>query len=279
MDTGEIKNYYDRNTRRFLNNKNDISLQSIHRAVWAPSIHGKQDALRYTDTLLLSHLSHAVPGALLDLGCGVGSSMYFLAGKLDREIRGITLSSVQYSIGNSMLEKSDFAGRVRIIRGDFTDRRSFEEVPPCGGVYAVESLVHCADTRSVFEAVRPKLNSGALMILVDDFLVRLPEKGTKDERLLQDFRENWHAYGLKSPSEIISLAGDSRFTLEEEIELTPWTLRTDIAKLSALAGASIARFFPNKSSYLQNIVGGAALQKLTKRKVTGYFLLVFRYHG
>jgi cyclopropane fatty-acyl-phospholipid synthase-like methyltransferase len=260
-----------------LNLKRDTSLQPIHRAVWAPGLRRKEEALRYSDTLLLSEIKHTRRGAILDLGCGVGSSMQYLAGKLDRQVYGITLSSVQSSIGNVLIEERGLGERVRIIQGDFSGPGAFETIPSCGAAYAVESLVHCADTAGVLRALQPKLEDNARLLVIDDFLHRQPGEDSREQGLLRDFKENWYAYGLKSVDEFIALAGGFGFSLTEKRDLTAWTLQKDIAKLSAAVAATALRHLPKKGSYIQNIVGGGALQKLTKRNIIGYYLLAFRY--
>ena len=77
---------------------------------------------------------------VVDLGCGVGASLCYLAARLPVRGTGITLSPVQARFAEQRIRKSGFADRIRCIEGDYCD------LPPGTGpadlAYAIESFVH-----------------------------------------------------------------------------------------------------------------------------------------
>src|SRR5688572_18212979 len=96
----EVQNYYDRNTRRFERFGHGKDTGAIHRAVYGEGVRSRAEALAFVDRLLLRELttleaSFAEPRQILDLGCGVGASLLFLAEHADIRGTGVTLSRVQ----------------------------------------------------------------------------------------------------------------------------------------------------------------------------------------
>ena len=74
----------------------------------------------------IAMLLHGLPpsfGAsnVVDLGCGVGASLCYLAARLPVRGTGITLSPIQARFAKQRIRKSGFADRIRCIEGDYCD--------------------------------------------------------------------------------------------------------------------------------------------------------------
>ena len=86
-----VRQYYDRNTLSFLETGQGGA--SIRRAVWAPGVTERSEAFRTIDRRILEAIT---PGArVVDLGCGVGSSLLWLIERAQFDGLGVTLSGVQ----------------------------------------------------------------------------------------------------------------------------------------------------------------------------------------
>jgi tRNA1(Val) A37 N6-methylase TrmN6 len=144
FSSAEVRRYYDANTEAFVRHGEGGGLGAIHRAVWGPGVTTRDHAFRYVDDLILRQLDTlSLPGTahVLDLGCGVGGSLAYLAQQRPIRGTGITLSPVQASLGRQRLAALGVADRVQIVEGDFT------ALPGdlCGVnlAYAIVAFVHC----------------------------------------------------------------------------------------------------------------------------------------
>ena len=87
-----VRRYYDNNATTF--ERLGQGGTSIHRAVWGPGVSSRADAMHYVDELLLDIVSRLPPDELdgvpdgprptvVDLGCGLGASLLYLADRVD----------------------------------------------------------------------------------------------------------------------------------------------------------------------------------------------------
>ena len=86
--------YYDANTKGFLRWGHGGQHLAIHRAVWGPGVRDRTQAFHFVHDLIADLARSEGSEALLDLGCGVGGSMIYLAGLLDLPFSGLTISGV-----------------------------------------------------------------------------------------------------------------------------------------------------------------------------------------
>jgi hypothetical protein len=83
-DLDFLRDYYDHNTSRFLSYGEQRKTRTIHRPVWGEGVQNEGQALHYVHKLI-SREFFASPNEIsrhpssLDLGCGVGASLFYLA--------------------------------------------------------------------------------------------------------------------------------------------------------------------------------------------------------
>ena len=108
--TDSVRRYYDRHTSSFLAYGQGGQHGCIHRAVWGEGVETREQAFHYVDNLLATTLTnHAMTTEathIIDLGCGIGASLCFLANKFPISGTGITLSPVQQRIASSRIPVS-----------------------------------------------------------------------------------------------------------------------------------------------------------------------------
>ena len=118
----QIRRYYDRNTSAFVALGQGGSVGAIHRAVWGPGVTRREDAFHFVeDQHRRAHRALPLtcrPAAhVVDLGCGVGASLCYLARKLPISGTGITLSPVQARLAAERIRLAGLADRVACRRG------------------------------------------------------------------------------------------------------------------------------------------------------------------
>src|SRR5580765_4303535 len=99
----QVRDYYDRHTSKFVALGQGGSVGAIHRAVWGPGVRRAEDAFRYVENQVADRLRRLPLDIdtphVVDLGCGVGASLTYLAEQLPSiSGTGITLSPVQARI-------------------------------------------------------------------------------------------------------------------------------------------------------------------------------------
>ena len=94
FDAADVRRYYDRHTDNFVAHGRGGAVGALHRAVWGPGADGADAAFRYVENQILEHLRTlphgADPAHVVDLGCGVGASLCYLAERLPILGTGIT---------------------------------------------------------------------------------------------------------------------------------------------------------------------------------------------
>ena len=123
FDTADIKRYYDRHSASFV--RFGQGRASIHRAVWGPGTRTREDAFHYIDEQIAVAVRRFVSPSrdvhVVDLGCGVGASLCYLAERLPIRGTGITLSPAQAAMARQVVAAAGLSQRVECIEGDYCD--------------------------------------------------------------------------------------------------------------------------------------------------------------
>ena len=267
-----IARYYDANTRRFLRWGGAGDTAAIHRAIWAPGIHTKRDALMYLNHLVAEQITPLlIPGTdplhLIDLGCGTGGTALFLAQTLNLRITGITLSPCQARMASASALAKGLQERAQFLTADFAALPSLAEAD---ALCAIESFAHARDPDAFFAMAAKQLKPGGRLVLCDDFLAReLPQEATA---WLQRVRQGWHLHSLISTDVCKDLAARHGLRLLHGSNLSA-CLRSFAPPLLWIA-STLTRL-PLRHPYWQNLSGGTALQVCVKRGWSEYHSLVW----
>jgi cyclopropane fatty-acyl-phospholipid synthase-like methyltransferase len=268
-DVERVRAYYDHNTASFLETGQGGA--SIRRAVWAPGVASREDAFRTIDRRVLAAI---VPGArVVDLGCGVGSSLLWLSERADFDGAGVTLSGVQAKFFTEDIARRGLGAKLRCFAGSFVSPPP--EVRDVDLAFSIEAFVHAPSAEAYFAGVAPRLKPGAQLLILDDFLER--EASTPAERrTVEDVREGWLANTLSLPAEVEASARAAGLALTGNEDWTPWLeLGRPRDRLLAVV-ARVGRPFRARSWLLRSWVGGVALQRALSTRLVCHRLLTFR---
>lgn len=271
----DVRRYYDANTAAFVRHGQGGRLGAIHRAVWGPGVTDRDGAFRYVEDLILRELDTLTrdrPPRVLDLGCGVGGSLTYLAQQRPIRGTGVTLSPVQVQLGRERVTALALADRVEIIEGDYN------ALP--GGIadvdlaYAIESFVHGpAPQRFLSEAARVLKPHGRLVVC-DDF--RTDDGNRNAERTLAQFARGWHVNTLIAPDELRALAARAGLEPVMTADLTAYLeLARPRDRAIGLLAAAVG-WIPTIATRLAPLTGGAALQRGLARGWIAYHYTVFQ---
>jgi len=259
--------YYDKNTAVFIRTQKAQAVDTIHRALYAPGVKNRQEALQYCHRLILEEMEGETARRVLDLGCGVGATIRFLREQHpDADFRGLTVSSVQ----------RDIAARegLPVELGDYHQKEWFDSQSPFDLVYAVESLQHANDLEAVVSNVSRICPPAARVLVIDDFQSDrpIPERYRK---LLDRFRQGWHAHGYRPRPDFIRVMEAAGFRLRRELDLSAYMRSNRAFNFILYALLSPLNLLRKPPAYAENLLGGNALLRLQDLGLSTYRLLVF----
>ncbi len=280
--SNEIIRYYDSNTTRFLKYGHGGESKAIHRAVWAKGVETRQQAMNYVNARIAASLGSAAPEKVLDIGCGVGGSMLYLAdhtsdGTSPVRLDGVTISPRQAEIGQQLIERAGCAERCSLTAGDFTDPHlSAQLSPPYDAAYAIESFLHMPDAELFFAQSARLLRSGGRLFVCDDFLASQPGAGDPGRtRILARFKRGWQVQSLYSADQTRRLAEKHGFVLRNTDDLTPYLELNRPRDIGIRILVKLLGWLPVDSPFWNNLLGGDALQRLLLGGDIKYLLLRF----
>ena len=272
-----VKNYYDNNTKWFLRFGQKAQVTNIHQALWPEEVNHPKEAFNYVNELIYQHLveSPTLIKNVLDLGCGLGSSLIYLAHRIPEEtqLNGVTISTRQQIQATKTLQDLDLNHRCQIYEA------SFLQLPPqiqrIDFAYAIEAFVHASDARRFFQEVARVLSPGGQLIIIDDFVNEKGKTNPKADRYLQIFRKGWMLGSLLSIEEIQAIAQEEGFLMANNQNLTPYLdLNRFRDKLLAWY-VKIFRPILNSSTYFLSLSGGDARYQCLKKEWIDYRILTF----
>jgi cyclopropane fatty-acyl-phospholipid synthase-like methyltransferase len=272
----EVRDYYDANSAQF--EQFGQGGDSIHRAVWADGVASRAEAFRYLDRLILRELDLLArdfpePLGLLDLGCGLGASLFFLARERNIAAFGVTLSGVQARVATARSSALGLAQRVRVFEADFLNLPA--EIPTVVLAFSIEAFIHGPDPAAYFASAARHVAPGGRVILCDDFLGGRLARTRRERRWLDEVRTGWLANSLVSVARAEADAARAGFTLRENRDLSAaLELRRPRDRALALLLA-LGRHLPIAGRRWQSWVGGNALQLALVRGLIEFRYLVF----
>jgi len=276
FDQAEVRKYYDRHSENFVSRGQEGSEGALHRAVWGPGVENRWQAFRHVEDRLADLIRRLPPShdssTVVDLGCGVGASLCYLAKQLPVRGVGVTLSPVQVRLASERINAAGLADRVRVVEGDYADDRL--GVGPADLAYAIESFVHGPSPERFFAACARIVRPGGLLVICDD--VRRAGGGDAAQRTVDSFCRGWHVNALLTREEILAHAGRAGFAHEGTDDLSSHLelhRPRDRAVRWLLAPFVWVPLHWTRFGYLQ---GGTALQTCLSRGWIGYDFIRFR---
>lgn len=271
-------------TRRFYNANTGLFLRfghssqgSIHRAVWGEGVRDRDTALHYVDELIceqIQALGLNQAAQVVDLGCGVGASLSYVASKTPIRGLGVTISEKQQQLAQQRFDTDQQADKLNCLLADFCQLP--DKLPEADLVFAIESFVHAPDAQAFFREAARLMKPGAKLIICDDFLNQAADTSDPSTQdWLNRFQQGWLVNSLLSPPQADAIARDYHLRLLEQRDLSPHLeLGRPRDKFIAFLLALIGKL-ALKNQYLRMLNGGHALQHCLQSRILNYYFLVW----
>jgi SAM-dependent methyltransferase len=276
----QVREYYDHNTGRFLKWGKGERTFNLHGALWHPEVKSLAEAMNYSDELVAREIEWCPypVNRVLDLGCGVGGSIFYLVRRLSqvRSFTGISLSPLQIDSARQRVPEAQ-KNRIHFEKGCFL--RLPSDRFKADFSYSIEAFAHCHDPDIFFAVQAGLLPPGGRLAIVDDCLSDETRLSSRQMRLLGSYRRNWLLPGLGGVTALKSLAEKKGFRLIKNLNLTPY-LRLGRPRDRAIA--LLVKFLGplmEHDTYLRSLLGGDARQKCYLEGLIHYRLLTFEKHA
>jgi cyclopropane fatty-acyl-phospholipid synthase-like methyltransferase len=273
--TERVRRYYDANAAAF--ERLGQGGASIHRAVWGPGVSTRAAAFHHVDELILDAVRPDIAKpTIVDLGCGLGASLLYLAGRIDMTGEGITLSPLQAARAAQIITQAGASDRVRCREGNYLAVPD-DLVGKADLTFSIEAFLHSPDADRYFHEAARTLRPGGKLVICDDFLVSAqPPASPRKARWLAEFRAGWHAHSLLTVDQVRALAARHGLNLLRDLDLTAHLeLRRPRDRWISLLVA-LGRPLRPKGNYWQALVGGNALQLALVGGLLSYRFLELR---
>lgn len=276
ITTDSVRTYYDENTNLFLKFSGHKQAQNIHRSLWNDNIKTLDEALNFSNSLILKEIESIQPDSaqIADLGCGVGASLFYIYPRLQNPspALGLTLSPVQARLAQDSAKQLGLQDHIRFAEGDFTS------VPlpsqSLDAVYSVEAVCHAVDPEKYFREASRLLRKGGKLILVDDYQsARTFNK--HEQKWLNAYIDGWYVPGVRTVEQVISFANKNGLQLKKNEELTPHLRLRNLPDSLASTLLFLGEKLPIKHAIVPSMLGSMALQQCLHMKVVEYRFLVF----
>jgi SAM-dependent methyltransferase len=279
FDPSQIRGYYDRQTAGFVALGQGGGEGAIHRAVWGPGVTSRSEALHFVDDRIAALVGQvqresggADPPHVLDLGCGVGGSLAYLAARVPMRGTGVTISPVQARLATERIRALGLADRITCIEGDYI--RLPAGLARADLAFAIESFVHGPSPTAFFTECARLVRAGGWLVICDD--LRRPTADPCAARAVERFRRGWHVKTLLTRDELVRHGQQAGFTLERAEDLTSWLELGRPRDKVIAAFVTLFGWLPLSRTPIAHVVGGSALQTCLSRGWIGYDLLRFR---
>lgn len=270
-----VRRYYDNNAALF--ERLGQGGASIHRAVWGPGVSTRPAAFRYIDDLILETLPPtANRPTIIDLGCGLGASLVYLAGRIDMMGEGVTISPLQAARAAELVAEAGLGARVHCREGNYLSLPD-DLAGRADLTFSIEAFVHSPDADGYFREAARTLRPGGKLVICDDFLTSAdPPASAQAARRLEEFRMGWHLGSLLTVDQVRTLAAAHGLVLVRDLDLTTHLeLRRPRDRfISVLVAAG--RVLRPTGRYWKSLVGGDALQWALIRDLLAYRFLELR---
>jgi tocopherol O-methyltransferase len=209
VDMGEVRKHYDR-------------LSIFYRMLWGEHLHHgyweNGESIAHAQLKLMEQLAEAakIPrGAhVLDIGCGIGGSAFWLAEHYDCHVTGLTISPVQARIARKTAKAKGLADRVRFL---ISDANAWQPEPESSdAIWVMESSEHFRDKKKFFERCACALKPGGVLAVC----AWLRGESEGDQQLVAAIAKAMFSASLDTLSQYTTWMRDAHLSVEAAKDIT-----------------------------------------------------------
>ncbi len=214
----QIADYYDHTEPHYTAHWNLANSHALHYGFWDETTKHFSEALNRINVILSEKARIKSSDRVLDAGCGVGGSSFWLAANVNCHCTGLTLSEKQAERANRNSLEKGLSEQSRFVVGDMTDApfpdASFDVF------WAIESVCHVADKHQLLKEAYRLLKPGGRLIIADFYQTK-EQLPAKEQELLDRWVNGWAVPDLSTPSSFEIGLQQAGFTTYEMQNISP----------------------------------------------------------
>ena len=160
---------------------------------------------------------------VLDAGCGLGGSSFWLATHRCTDVVGITLVQGHVLAAREIAQQRSLDDRVRFYEADYTNT-SFREAS-FDVVWALESVCHAVSKGAFYREAARLLRPGGRLV-VAEFIRVSRDVRTDTESMLREWLDGWSIPDIDTADEHLAAAKSAGFADVQLDDYTPTTRRS-----------------------------------------------------
>ena len=275
--TRDIADYYNQTLNHYQQWWRLDRALAVHYGYWDEETGNFVSALEKTNQVLLEISGVKKGDRVLDAGCGVGGTAFYIAGKTGAKVTGITISERQFEYANKKRNELNMNNLVDFGLEDYTNT-SFE-ANTFDQIWAIESVTSAQDKSAFAREAFRLLKPGGKLIIADYF--RTPDAPPDKAGLLEKWQNCWGLATILTPDAYFELFRKEGLLPETQKNITQNIYRSSLLMyryyLLGLLPSVIYNMFHNTSRFAKNHYKSGKYQfKALKRGLWQYRIVVFR---
>jgi tocopherol O-methyltransferase len=210
VDTREVQKHYDRLSRFY----RMLWGEHIHHGYWENGESIKQAQLKLMERL--AEKAQIARGAdVLDIGCGLGGSAFWLADHYECRVTGITISPVQVRMATKKAKSKGLANRLKFL---VADANTWQPQPESVDlVWIMESSEHFKNKRSFFARCAYALKPGGVLAVCAWLR---GEQSENEQQLVATIAEAMFSASLDTLSQYVQWMRQAKLEVETAQDIT-----------------------------------------------------------
>lgn len=272
-----IADYYNQTLNHYQNWWRLNNNLAVHYGIWDKSTRNFQESLKNTNNVLAGIANIQDGEYILDAGCGVGGSAFYLAKKHNANVTGITLSDKQYYYAIDKCKELNLEDKVKFSIQDYTKTNFADE--SFNLIWAIESITSSQDKNSFAKEAYRLLAPGGRLIIADYFKSDI--SNSDPDNLLEKWRKLWSMAPFLCQDKYNEIFNKNGFSLESLTDVTSNIAPTSKRMYwSYLLGGPLAvayNLFNKPTPFAKNHYKSGLYQyKALKKKLWDYNIILFR---
>ena len=189
---------------------------AVHYGIWDENTRNFSEALINTNRKISEFGEIEATSKVLDAGCGVGGTSFFVAEKFGCQIHGITLSQKQLEMANQHREGSPVKDLTKFSLMDYT-KTDFED-ETFDVILCCESVCHANPKESFLKEAYRVLKPEGRLVVCDYFLT---EEGVKDpQSYIKKWGDCWAISQLNVKGDFEEMIENHGFSIQKNEDYT-----------------------------------------------------------
>ena len=189
-----IVDYYTATENAYKDSWDLDSSLAIHYGYWDEKVKTFPQSLLRMNEVMCEAAQIRSTESVLDAGCGIGGSSFFLAETIGCKVTGISLSERQVEKAKQLAVNKGFDDRVEFKTMNYSSTSFHDE--SFDVVWGCESICYADDKEKFIQEAFRLLRPGGRLVVADGFVANIKNN---DHQSIRNWLDGWQVNYLESP--------------------------------------------------------------------------------